>query len=322
MPKGVAQQAGNNSGVAQGMAGNLSGNASSLYGSLAPTLATEAAHPGGYNPTQLASMNTAAQQSGGGSTAAAVGQGALMAARTKNAGTAQNAIAAGVHGAGENLSQAALSTATGNANLQQKQQQAGIQGEQNLYGTDLGASQNALGISNSALGVQEQADENNPWMKLATAGVQGAAEGLCPAEGSLYLMADGSEKKVEELRAGDFIMGVDDEPQEIEEIQSGVTHVIRVTTENGFQAVNSKTHAYALPRGGFVVAAKSLGKTILTKDGASKVTSVEPDGSATVFNVITDGSHTYRADGIWSVGVGDAERLVNMETWDRAGRAL
>jgi hypothetical protein len=49
---------------------------------------------------------------------------------------------------------------------------------------------------------------------------------------------------------------------------------------------------------------------------------VEDDGVDTVFNVITNGSHTYRADGIWALGVGEAERYVSMDTWNRIGDGL
>jgi hypothetical protein len=74
-----------------------------------------------------------------------------------------------------------------------------------------------------------------------------------------------------------------------------------------------------LPKGGFTVAARSLGKTILTADGPSQVISVEPAGKAFVFNIITDGSHSYRADGIWALGVGDAERHIGMNEWAMIG---
>lgn len=163
-------------------------------------------------------------------------------------------------------------------------------------------------------------------MQLAAAGISalgGAAGGaMCPAEGSLYLMADGTELPVENLKVGERIAGIDDEAQEIEEIQSGLAQIVRVVTENGCVARNSLTHAYALPRGGFTVAAKALGKIILTALGASKIVRVELDGVGRVFNVITNGSHTYRADGVWALGVGDAERHVKMNHWAKVGDRL
>jgi hypothetical protein len=157
MGSGVKKDAFANSGTANALEGQLTSNAANEYGALEPELAAEAAHPAGYTPTQKAAMNTAAQQSAGGSQAATVGQGGLYAARTRNAGGAQAAIGAGTRGAGENLSKAALGTETANANLQQKQQQSGLSGFGSLYGTELGEGENALGLSNQALGVAASA---------------------------------------------------------------------------------------------------------------------------------------------------------------------
>jgi hypothetical protein len=163
-----------------------------------------------------------------------------------------------------------------------------------------------------------------PW-ELAGAGIEAAGSivgAICPAEGSLYLLSDGSEVFVETLKAGDMIAGIDGEVQTIEEIQTDIVPVLRVITDNGFVARNSKTHAYALPVGGFVVAVHSLGKTVLTAFGKARIIRVEEDGEDKVFNVITNGSHTYRADGIWALGVGEAERHVTMESWNQIGRKL
>jgi hypothetical protein len=325
LPKGVEAQQLSNSGTAGNLANTLTGNAAGLYGGLNNQFQAEAAHPSGYTPSQIATQNTAAQQSAGGSQAATAGQGGLYAARTKNAGAAQNAIGAGTRAAGANLSNAALGVANKDANLEQTQRQEGLAGLGGLYGEDLSGGEKALGLSNEALSGAASSSEDNPWMKLLLQGLQTGgqvAEAICPAMGSLYLIADGTEKPVEDLRVGDFIAGVDGEMQSIEEIQTGRTQIIKVTTDNGYVARNSKTHAYSLPMGGFAVASRSLGKNILTKDGASRVISVEPDGMETVYNIITDGSHTYRADGIWSVGVGDAERLVSMEVWDDRSQML
>lgn len=143
----------------------LGAQAQNQYGSLAPTLQAEATHPTGYDPATLAKMNTSAQQSAGGTQAGAVGQGALLAARTKNAGTADAAIAQSARTAGQDVSNAGLKTQMADASLKNQHQQEGIQGEQGLYNTDLGASQRALGIASSAppsalqqLGIQAGGD--------------------------------------------------------------------------------------------------------------------------------------------------------------------
>jgi hypothetical protein len=163
MPKGIESKQLGNAGTAQNISNTLSNNASSIYGGLEPELQSQAAAPSGYTPTQIATQNTAAQQSGGGSQAATVGQGGLYEARTGNAGGAQNAIGAGTRSAGANLSKAAVGNQTENANLQQQQRQSALQGLGGLYSTDLSGAGNALNLSNLAYGAAEKTGEANPW---------------------------------------------------------------------------------------------------------------------------------------------------------------
>lgn len=176
MPKGVAKDAFANAGTANNIAGQSIANANNIYGGLEPTLQAEAAHPQGLTPQAKAAMNTAAQQSAGGGTAGAIGAGRLYASRTRNAGGAKAAIGQAVRGAGKNLSDAALNTEMTNAKMQQQNQQAGINGLQKLNATETGAGENALGLSNKALGIGEQADENNPYMKILLQGMQSAGQ--------------------------------------------------------------------------------------------------------------------------------------------------
>jgi hypothetical protein len=193
--------------------------------------------------------------------------------------------------------------------------------------TAAGAEQGAFGTAtqgqSSALNNLTQADiaAMQAQYGLATSAIS-AAGAACPAKGALYLMSDGTERKVEELKVDDLITGIDDEPQLIEEILSSYSPTVWVHTENGLKTRNSWTHAFALPKGGFTVAAKSIGKIIATKLGPSKVVAVDNAGTALVFNVITDGSHTYRADGVWAYGVGDAERHISMKEWCAVGERL
>jgi hypothetical protein len=180
---------------------------------------------------------------------------------------------------------------------QQPLQAAGLQ--TGLYST-------AQRGQSSALNDLTQEDLAN--MQLAASAISatgGAAGGAaCPAEGSLYLMADGSEKPVESLAIGDRIAGLDDEAQEIEGIQSSYHPCIRVVTENGCRTRNSWTHAFASPGDSFTLALESFGMFVMTALGPSRVIRVEPAGVARVFSVLTKGSHSYRADGVWAYGVG------------------
>lgn len=199
-----------------------------------------------------------------------------------------------------------------------------VENMQNQLGQEeTSAAQGTLGTAEQAAQTPSFFDELG--QGLITAGSNfagGAGMALCPAAGSLYLMADGTEKLVESLRVGELIQGIDGEPENIEEIQVATTQVLRVATSDGFVTRNSRVHAFALPAGGFVVAFHALNKWIRTAKGRGLVVSVEWDGEAEVFNVITDGSHTYRADGVWALGVGEAERQVSMERWNEIGNRL
>lgn len=187
-------------------------------------------------------------------------------------------------------------------------------------------SQQQAGAAQGALGTEEQAAQTPSFLDelgqgLITGGAQvGAA--FCPAKGSLYLMADTTEIPVEQLKVGDRLAGIDGEDQIVEEIQFAESPILKVTLDDGTVVRNSRVHAFALPFGGFTVAVHSMGKTIRTKAGRAKVIRIENDGVDTVFNVITDGSHTYRADGVWALGVGEAERHVGMDTWNHIGDSL
>jgi hypothetical protein len=118
---------------------------------LTPQLEAQAANPQGYTPQQMAYMNTASQQSLGGSTAGVTGQANLQAARTRNAGGFSGAIGSGSRAAQQQLSQNALGIQSNQANLQQQQRQQALQSLQGLYGTDINSSLGYMNSSNQAL---------------------------------------------------------------------------------------------------------------------------------------------------------------------------
>lgn len=138
-------QASGAAGQSNANANAFMGNANSLYGDLAPTLESEVANPQGYAPADRTAMETGAQQSAGGSEAAAVGQGGLQAARTRNAGATGKAVSDASRGAGESLSRNLLGIRTADANLKSNQQQQGLSGLEGLTNTETGASNAALG---------------------------------------------------------------------------------------------------------------------------------------------------------------------------------
>jgi hypothetical protein len=185
-----------------------------------------------------------------------------------------------------------------------------------LGSSEASLAQGQAGIAEGDLGIMQKAGETPTEMETLQADASSALNAYlsgCPAEGSLFLMANGrSDRTVETLNVGERIRGIDGEPETITRIESVIVSILRVETGNGHVGRNSRDHAYALPFGGFTEASHALGKIVLTVgQSSSRIVSVQPAGKARVFNVITNGSHTYCADGIWALGVGEAERHVD-----------
>jgi hypothetical protein len=315
-------------------AANTAADTGASYGSqagavnaqLMPFLTRELNSPQGYTQQQTGAMLNQAEAGAGGAAAGLNTEANLKAARDRNSGGFSGALDEAARDKEKTLSGISSGIAGQNAELEQQHQQAAASGLSNLYGQDTGAQLKAMGLV--APDVNASVNANTaPWTALSDFGDMIAKNGevaaqFCPAKGSPYLMFGGTSKSVEELRVGEKLEGIAGDPQIIEEIESVICPVIRVTTENGFVARNSYSHAFALPDGGFVVAYKSEGCVVKTAFGPSQVISVAPDGEDLVFNVITGGSHTYRASGIWALGVGEAERHVSMETWREIGAKL
>lgn len=304
------------------------GQQQQVYQYMKGILQPEINNPTGYSADQLTSMRTGATDAN--SDAFQNAQVALNNEENQKnggsdlpSGTNSQLDAALLEQEAQTQAGSQESITSANANLEQQNYWAAMDA---LNGQE--AQLNPLGYANAATSgsgavanlSQAVTSSSGPTLGSIIGSVGGGvAAAFCPAEGSLYLMSDNSERPVETLIVGDMLKGVDDEPQTIEEIQSGLANIIRVVTENGCTTRNSLTHAFVLPKGGFVVAARSLGKAILTAHGPSRVVSVEPSGKAWVFNIITNGSHSYRADGVWALGVGEAERHVSMNEWAMIG---
>lgn len=155
------QQSQGAAGQSNANANTFMGNANALYGQLTPQLESEVAHPAGYSPEDLAAMETGALQSAGGSQASAVGQGGLLAARTRNSGAAAAAIPEASRAAGQNLSQSLLGIRSSNAQLKERERQAGLSGLEGLTGTETGASNTALGNVASNVNANNGAVKNS-----------------------------------------------------------------------------------------------------------------------------------------------------------------
>lgn len=157
---GASKDAFANSGTASGLASSYGNRATGAYNVLTPTLNGMVNAPQGYGQRALGDMNTAAMQSVGGANAGTVGGAMQTAARTNNAGGYDPAIAQSGRDATSQLSNAALNVQNRNAQLQQEQKMQGIQGMEGMYGQNVGAGENALGLSNQALNTAIQGDNS------------------------------------------------------------------------------------------------------------------------------------------------------------------
>lgn len=154
------------SGQANANANTFMGNANSLYSTEVPQLESETQNPQGFNPTDLAKMKTENMETAGGSQAGAVGQGDLLAARTRNAGGPAAAIASAARTAGQNLSRANLGVDTENAKLKEGERQEGLSGLEGLTNTETGASNNALGeVASNVNANTNAASQSWDWAK-------------------------------------------------------------------------------------------------------------------------------------------------------------
>jgi hypothetical protein len=133
MSKSAANLARNTATQDQNRANSLEGTLTPMYTRMANGLAT---------PGSIAE-NTAAQQSVGGATAGAFGQGALRAARTRNSGSFAPELDQAVRNGQETLSNDAGRITADNANK-------GISGLQGLFGTNSGQALQALDLYNNA----------------------------------------------------------------------------------------------------------------------------------------------------------------------------
>lgn len=146
---------------AQNFSNGLQNNSSQLFSTLAPELEAASAHPTGYSPVDLAGMTTAAEQSAGGSTAGATGQGALLASRTKNAGTADAAIGQSARSAAQGLSKASTGIAQANANQKNQNQRAALSGLEGLEAGQVSGANQAESIVPQAVNADQNAVRNS-----------------------------------------------------------------------------------------------------------------------------------------------------------------
>lgn len=175
MGRGEQKQLNQNAETARGLSAAHTAKADEVFSTLAPTLTQQATNPTGFAPSDMANMNTAAQQSLGGSVAGVTGQGNLEAARTRNAGAFQPAIAESGRDGMRRNSQSTLDIQNKNALLKEANRSQGIQGLTGLYGGLDSASLNALGISSDSYS-KAAAAYQNPMAAILMASIQAAGQ--------------------------------------------------------------------------------------------------------------------------------------------------
>jgi hypothetical protein len=177
MARGAQKAAMTNTGIGQDNAKALNGRATDVNNVLFPQLQQRAEQ--GLTPGEKATMNTASQQSLGGSNAGAVGSADLYAARTRNAGAMQPALDESVRSGQRQNSTNALNTEGKSLDMKTRAL-AALQG---LYGTDVQGGNQALGESNNAIGQWTNASNSTnanalAWAKFAAQALSGAATGF------------------------------------------------------------------------------------------------------------------------------------------------
>lgn len=177
----------------------------------------------------------------------------------------------------------------------------------------IAAGENPLGYENAATGAgsaagttaDQIAQEDNSWINAALGAAGeiggGLASGYCPARGTLYTMADGTQKLVELLSPGDKLRGDGNDIQTIETITPHRAAVVLVTTPS-YSLRCTGMHGFVQRTAGFLRAQDAKQRWVITAMGQQRVTHVSADGEADVFDVRTTGSHTYWANDILSLG--------------------
>jgi hypothetical protein len=163
MGRGAAGQAKQNAQAGADQNQAYSGHASEAFNAVFPQLQQQSQN--GLSQSDQAALNTASQQSLGGSNSGAAGQANLAGARTRNAGAFAPAVAESARAGMRQNSENALGTV--GKNIAAKQ--AAMQALQGLYGTSAQAGIGSLGASNQAIQDWNQADQNSMgWAKMLT----------------------------------------------------------------------------------------------------------------------------------------------------------
>lgn len=137
----------------------------------------------------------------------------------------------------------------------------------------------------------------------------GGAKSPCFVAGTLVAMADGTQKPIEQVKAGDWVASRDAEKAEKSKLKSQESvgkkvtrsyvtegaETVKVTLSSGEVVQCTTGHPFYVEGKGFVPASRlAIGNAIVTRAGPSvKVRKVERAGVAPVYNFEVEGTHTY-----------------------------
>lgn len=160
---------------ANNLSGALSSQGLGINSSLVPTLQSEVNNPIGFGQQALTQMQTAGGQTAAAGQAAGQQRAALAASRTGNLASLPAVQDQLARSATQSADQNALGLDIQNNQAKLQQQQQGLRGLQGMGESDIGQSENALGLSNQALNSYMNAA--NWWEQPLNAAVGGAAKG-------------------------------------------------------------------------------------------------------------------------------------------------
>jgi len=150
--KGSANAGKTNYGIGQSYSEGYQGQGGDIASAELPFLQNELTNPQGFGAQTTSQMQTQGGQAVAGATGAAKEAADLNASRTGNTAAIPGVIDANARAAMAQQSNNVLDIAQKNALLKQQQQQEGSEGLEKMYGTDVTAALQSLGLSDQAIG--------------------------------------------------------------------------------------------------------------------------------------------------------------------------
>ncbi len=162
------------------------------------------------------------------------------------------------------------------------------------------ATSSAGNSGSSSAQIYGTAGQYHPGQILPAVASVGSAA-MCPADGSMILMADNSLKKIEQLLVGDRVLGIDRRGDEVIDIQPTMRKVCIVFTPHQNVTV-SDSHTFERHAGGYSFAMHALGETLDLEGGPQTVVEVRPLAEEKLCrHIMLKRSHGYCCDGFWSL---------------------